>query len=406
MNSSRWLLALVGIALIGMPQRLPAQSGCSSEIGEVREGLRAFDSVARQLTAGFPRADGLEAYLSGTPQGLDTQNRLREWTARLSDWEQGIVAYENCIKTTCRIDILIDGYKTTNPELASWLASIGNLGQSQATAETKKALSLLRDYASNAGSLAAGPMAAALTCLARNAVARPQAVPAKTVDNGGLTWKLRSIGVCKAGEPFRFSLCEGRYLDAGEASRPCNPSVPSTVTGGHNAPYVFSVGHNKFLPQGIGIDGNGVLHGDDCKLLKSGAQLPMCVRQLNVETCRAIDLGPKTTTAEAKAPEARKGGHAAVALLAVGAAAGGIAIGASALKTTDDTFATSSACVTRSQCCSGVGTSGGGVVVLGGSCGIPAQCACPSGLVDRGICQAGATCAKYQTPGLKECAGC
>lgn len=395
MSFSQRALVILGGALIVMPRPLPAQSSCSGEIAEVQRGLRAFDQVAKQLPDKFPRADGLEAYLGAAQQGYGGQslNRLRDWTTRLSEWEQGVAAYETCLGTTCSTGALIAAYKNANPDLGLWLETVDSLGPIRARAESRNALSLLRDYVAKDGSLA-GPMGSALTCLAGQAPVASPGLPATpaTQAQGGLRWDLDSIPACGGREAFRFSLCEGRYLEAGQRSRPCLPgSQPSTVSGGHNAPYVFSTGHNTFLPKGMSIDGDGVLHGSDCRLLKKGAQLPICVRQLDVETCQNVGVGvPGTRTAAAS-----KGGHTGLAIVGLGLAAGGVALGASALKSIDEAGG-GSCSVTRTTCC-GSGT--------GGQCAIPRECSCPAGVRDDGICSPGTACARNlpQSIGQKLC---
>ena len=163
----------------------------------------------------------------------------------------------------------------------------------------------------------------------------------------GLQWQLQVIGTSSETKPlpptrpFRFSLCEGRYLTADEVSRPCYPSPESKVTGGHNAPYVFSPGHGTPLPRGLGIDGNGILHGDDPALLSGG--LPLCVRQIDVERCKEIHFGKDTLSGPdpiAKAIDNGSGppkkgmnaGRALVVAGGLGLAAIGVGVAASALQ--------------------------------------------------------------------------
>jgi hypothetical protein len=66
------------------------------------------------------------------------------------------------------------------------------------------------------------------------------------------------------------------------------------VDYGHHAPFVFSAGHNTFLPPGLSIDGNGILKGDDPALLSDLEKLPLCVRQLHVEMCKDVYVREKT----------------------------------------------------------------------------------------------------------------
>lgn len=172
----------------------------------------------------------------------------------------------------------------------------------------------------------------------------PPPLPPSTVDQFGLSWDLKIIGKDAPTKPFRYSLCEGRYLAAGEVSGPCNK--PRNVSGGHEAPYTFSAGHGTFLPKGLSIDGNGVLQGNDPSLLsKLNKEQKFCVRQLDVERCKKIQVGPKTETEPdniakalatgAGAPKAGAGaGKALLVVGGLGLAAGGIFVAASSLKTT------------------------------------------------------------------------
>jgi hypothetical protein len=193
-----------------------------------------------------------------------------------------------------------------------------------------------------AASLAAPHVLAAAT-------PQPPPLPPDTVNQFGLSWDLHAIGTRLATTPFRFSLCEGRYLAPDEVSVPCRPSNRATVHGGHQAPYTFSAGHGQPLPAGLRIDGNGILHGDDPGVLSAlpGGKLPLCVRQLDVERCpdvfiekeiaivpdniaRAIDkgIGP---------PKKGHGAGAAVAVLGAIAAGGvGLAVAANSLKTAEE----------------------------------------------------------------------
>lgn len=182
----------------------------------------------------------------------------------------------------------------------------------------------------------------------------PPALPPNTVDQLGLSWDLKVIGTDAPTRPFRYSLCDGRYLAAGEVSGPCNH--PRNVNGGHDAPYAFSAGHGTFLPKGLSIDGNGVLEGDDPRLLsKIDKEQKFCVRQLDVERCKKIQVGPKTETEPdniakalgtgAGAPKAGAGaGKALVMVGGLGLAAGGIFVAANALKTTS-----AASCVTAAD---------------------------------------------------------
>jgi hypothetical protein len=197
---------------------------------------------------------------------------------------------------------------------------------------------LALSLAASPNGLAAGPQPAS-----------PQGLPPDTVDQAGLWWGLNTVGTQGATKPFRFSLCEGRYLEAGEVSRPCDPSRARTVAFGHDAPFVFSPGHNTFLPPGLSIDGNGILTGDDPERL-ANLDIPMCVRQLHVEQCRTIHLRndskpilieqrPIAEAIDNGSSPAKKGMGKGGALLVVGGlalAAGGIAVAASAAQLTED----------------------------------------------------------------------
>jgi hypothetical protein len=239
-------------------------------------------------------------------------------------------------------------------------------------------------------------------------VAAQDPLPPDTVNQAGLGWDLQAIGTAAAPKPFRFSLCEGRYLTDGEVSRPCTQANNATVRFGHNAPYVFSAGHGKFLPKGMFIDGNGILQGDDPKALSRLRELPLCVRQLDVERCKTVRVAKDTVLepdpvaqplANGPAQQAAGGMSFGKAVLTtvglVAATTAGIAA-YQAAKELDTTGGGACGDVTRSACCIG----------SGGGCGIPAECQCPGGLRDGGICRAGAGCSNFMTPGSRICNGC
>ena len=119
------------------------------------------------------------------------------------------------------------------------------------------------------------------------------------------------------------------------------------MVNGHDAPFVFSAGHNTFLPPGLSIDGDGILKGDDPALLSELEELPLCVRQLDVEMCKKVHVREKTEIREDPVAKpidngsgpAKKGMGKGGALLAVGGlalAAGGIAVAASAAQLTEE----------------------------------------------------------------------
>ena len=108
---------------------------------------------------------------------------------------------------------------------------------------------------------------------------------------------------------FRYSLCEGRVLAADEVSRSCTrqnlrvvdlgppaqgqpnrPNLGCIVQGGNNASFVFAVPPGQTLPEGVSIDGFGILHvQEDARLAQT--DIRVCVRQLNVnDSCQNIGL--------------------------------------------------------------------------------------------------------------------
>jgi hypothetical protein len=91
----------------------------------------------------------------------------------------------------------------------------------------------------------------------------------------------------QVGDTFRYSVCTGQFLRAGDPSPQCNKANAKSVSGGHNAPYVFSTG-NSFLPPGVHLDANGVLSG---VVTPEILDKPMfiCVRQLNEQAnCKGL----------------------------------------------------------------------------------------------------------------------
>ncbi len=257
--------------------------------------------------------------------------------------------------------------------------SFGKRGLKATLTRSRRSLAVVAWLAASLGAsphgLAAGPQQAT-----------PPPLPPDTVNQAGLWWGLNTIGTQGATKPFRFSLCEGRYLAADEVSRPCYPSRARTVGFGHDAPFVFSPGHNTFLPPGLSIDGNGILKGDDAELL-ANLDVPMCVRQLHVEQCRTIHLRndskpiliEQRPIAEAidngsGSPKKGKGMRPLAVVLGLGAAA--VAVGAASQLATVEDASTSDGCPSFSEIC------GGGA---SGACGgIPSTCGC-AGARDLGI---------------------
>ncbi len=405
MNGSRTAFAFLGGALLVMPQRVPAQATCAPELEALQRDLRAFDEAGRQLPPGFPRADAEEAAVDAARQGLggDINARLTRWNDRIKKWADGVAGYRQCLADSgCNLGNFIAGQDAVSRETADWLRAITQNGNEAAAQAANRAANVLVDYTAGSGGRMIGSIAKALSCTAANppqpasprAPAKVPPLPPDTVNQTGLEWNL-AIGECTVKGPFRFSLCTGQYLSAGETSGPCSPSSANGIVGGHNANYVFSAGHGQFLPKGLGVDGNGILHGDSCKLIPKGTQLPLCVRQLDVERCGAYKVGQQVAQADPKA----KGGGAGGKVLAALVVAGGAAYGAKYLSDQAqlDT-GTGSSCPTLAQCCGGVGR--------GGGCGIPAQCNCPSGTVTGGICQPGSACASLVGAGNRICNGC
>ena len=100
---------------------------------------------------------------------------------------------------------------------------------------------------------------------------------------------------------FRYSLCEGRVLAADEVSRRCtrqnvrktnqSPNLGCIVRGGTQASYVFAVPPGQKLPEGVSIDGFGILHvHEEARLART--DIRVCVRQLNAvfDSCQNIGL--------------------------------------------------------------------------------------------------------------------
>ncbi len=116
---------------------------------------------------------------------------------------------------------------------------------------------------------------------------------------------------------FRYSLCEGRVLAADEVSRRCTrqnvrktnqgPNLGCIIRGGTQASYVFAVPPGQKLPEGVSIDGFGILHvHEEARLART--DIRVCVRQLNAvfDSCQNIGLNqpPALTPALTQAVDA------------------------------------------------------------------------------------------------------
>ena len=140
---------------------------------------------------------------------------------------------------------------------------------------------------------------------------------------------------------FRYSLCEGRILGAREVSKRCTrdnvgeTNLGRIIRGGNQASYVFAVPAGQKLPEGVSIDGFGILHVSEGARLEQ-TSIRVCVRQLNVnDSCQNIGLNQRPplapgVNAEAPppaegegSPSPPSGGNIAVPL----AIAGGAGIG-------------------------------------------------------------------------------
>ena len=150
----------------------------------------------------------------------------------------------------------------------------------------------------------------------------------------------------KMGDSFRYSVCTGQFLRAGDPSPICNKSNAKSVSGGHNAPYVFSTG-TTFLPPGVHIDANGVLSGVVTADILNKPMI-ICVRQLNEQAnCKglgkftgiqsiAATASTTASTAPSTAPAAGPSTAGAIGgtLLVGGLVAGGVALAAAAAGST------------------------------------------------------------------------
>jgi hypothetical protein len=95
------------------------------------------------------------------------------------------------------------------------------------------------------------------------------------------------------GEEFRYSFCLGRRLQPNEPAAQCTPARADSraVSGGRVASYVFSSAPGTFLPPGLTLDPyTGVLSGRTVTDLRT-SYFPICVRQLNAETCSNVGVG-------------------------------------------------------------------------------------------------------------------
>jgi hypothetical protein len=146
------------------------------------------------------------------------------------------------------------------------------------------------------------------------------------------------------GLPYRFSLCYNRWLNANEISKVCNANDAKgldgktpTITGGHNAPYVFK-SDSGILPRGAHLDGNGVLFFDSNVSYAdlSKVEFHICVTQLTSDApnCLGGVIGKapvakaasSTPQQQAEQPKARSGAGPLAGALGA-AVGGGLALG-------------------------------------------------------------------------------
>lgn len=187
MNFSNRKSAVLVTLFLAVPRVAMAQSDCADQIGELQKNLASFDKEASVLDRGFLKADGLatsldvakrslegagaSARLSPTWNGLreaaDAKNELTAWDERLTNWHDGIVGYQNCMKNPgCSIGALIDERESSNKQLANWLKSLGDEGLVGGTAKAEKAAGMVTNFRAKAGAAATGAIAQTLSCLA------------------------------------------------------------------------------------------------------------------------------------------------------------------------------------------------------------------------------------------------
>lgn len=161
----------------------------------------------------------------------------------------------------------------------------------------------------------------------------------------------------RVGEPFAYSLCLGQAVNIpapggsahlSSAQSPCGGELnPSANVQGGNPPYHFVLDSGSgFPPIGVSLDANGVLRGTPRGNLLSRFRVCAVDASAN-QSCQEIALQPQPANAPANQGQQAAGGagatarrHGAGGPLLLGAillSAGGVALGASALKTASDT---------------------------------------------------------------------
>jgi hypothetical protein len=214
-----------------------------------------------------------------------------------------------------------------------------------------------------------------LAALLTPSLAAPQASA-----GGGLSFTPPKLPLFERGQAFRISLCTGELLRADQPSPRCLPSSAKTVTGGHNADYVFTTPSGTFLPPGLTVDAFGVLHGTGAVDL-STVVLNICVRQLNeTDSCQPVGFGDNSPQAQA---QKAKGPSVGKIVGGVTAAAGGAAAGGYAYKKYQEYQA-------EQQGTSSGGSSNRTCTQLPTSCTSNSQCTCSNrcsiGIFAGGVC--------------------
>jgi hypothetical protein len=160
------------------------------------------------------------------------------------------------------------------------------------------------------------------------------ATPAQPAAANRSSFNLRMLPTPTRGQEYRLSLCDGTMPGPKALSKRCMPSKAKTVSGTANHEIFFRLANGSFLPPGLGLDGNGIIHGTTTADLM-GKSVVICAFQLNTEPgCNTVHFGNKLMIDEPKKKNAKnepksdpsKGGPSAGKIIGgiIGAAGAGV----------------------------------------------------------------------------------